>query len=82
MSRLFIQHGKRVLCLVLDANVHILLTLGNVLQLFLGLPRRQLIDGTLDDLQSRLDLLFRDDERRCQTDDVFMCGLGLKNMSA
>jgi hypothetical protein len=44
---------------------------------FLALEVGQFLDSFADDLEGGLDLVLRDDERRCQTDDVLVSGFGL-----
>lgn len=62
--------------LVVNTDVYVLLARWDDLSLLLTLQRRQLLDGLLDDAEGSLDLVFADDERWCQTDDVLMRGLG------
>lgn len=62
---------------VLNANVHILLALWDVLELLVCLPCRQLVDRVFEDLQRALQLVFGDDERWSKSDDVLMRWLGL-----
>lgn len=63
--------------LVVHANVHILLTRRDHLTLLFPLQLRQLLHRLADDVQSLLDLLLGNDQRRSQADNVLMSGLGL-----
>lgn len=66
---------------VLNANVHILLALWDVLELLVCFPCGQLVDGVFEDLERALQLVFGDDKRWSKSDNVLMCWLGLVTVS-
>jgi hypothetical protein len=63
---------------VIDADMHVLLARRKHLLLFLTLQVGQFVDSLRNDSERSLNLLLGDDERRRQTDDVLVSGLGLQ----
>jgi hypothetical protein len=67
----------KVIRLVLETRLEVPLACWQHLVFLLALEGGQLRDCLVDDLEGGLDLVLGDDERRCQTDDVLVSGLGL-----
>lgn len=76
-SKVIVPHYAEVIHLVLKARLEVLFACWQHLFLLLALEGWQLRDCLVDNLESGLDLFLGNDERRCQTDDVLVSGLGL-----
>jgi len=76
-SKLTVPRYAEVIHLVLKARLEVLFACWQHLVLLLALQGGQLRDCLVDDLEGGLNLVLGNYERRCQTDDVLVGGLGL-----
>lgn len=67
--------------LVIDADLDLFLWRRNDFIFFLARKCGEFFERLLDDIKSALNLGFRDDQWRCETNDVFVGWLGLYHLN-
>lgn len=73
------EHANRS-HLIVDSDLDLLFGRRNDFVFLLARKGWELLKRLLDDIKSTLDLSFRDDQGRCETNDVFVGWLGLYHL--